>query len=320
MIYAAAFIGSRAVADAGIIRSRGIGVVVGRVDGQRLGHAPNRTALASGRAVGEAAAGNHRFFSVRIKNVDRAAIVADVVVEGAAGDRIIFGRASHSAAIAVVTCAVEGVAVLKGTVRQEDPAVSRWLAGCVVRVARPHVERAAVFRVGRAVAEASIRNTDLSRAALHRTGGLPRAATIKGTAVDIRVGFSIVLGINKMEQRAALLHSRAGGKVAVLNGQSLHTGPDRAAAIFVCGMKRLTIVEIGIGNGQIAVGYTGCGSNGFYEDTAAVLCLAVVEVAVFNFHIPAVCVDDTVLDICSTEVLAVEDQVFQRQLVNIVVA
>ena len=162
---------------------------------------------------------------------------------------------------------------------------------------------------------------DLSRAAFHRARGLSRAAAIKGAVADRRVGIRRVIrsGVNKMEQRAALLSTVAGGKVAVLNGQRLHTGPDAAAAIFIRVFQGLAVIEVGILYSQVAVRRTGLGRDGFDEHAAAILGLAVVEVAVVDLHIPTVGINGAMLDVFAAEILAVEDQVLHPKHVGIVV-
>ena len=137
MINAAALVRSRAVADAGSIgrmRQSTI-VVVYRVDGQRLGSAPNGTALTSRGAAIKTAARDYCIYRFRVKDVDRAAVVADIVDKAAVGDGVVGGRAAHGAAVAVGAGAVEGVAVFKGAACQVDPAVRGRLSGSAVGVA-----------------------------------------------------------------------------------------------------------------------------------------------------------------------------------------
>ena len=77
------------------------------------------------------------------------------------------------------------------------------------------------------------------------------AAAIKGAVADRRVGIRRVIrsGVNKMEQRAALLIRLAGGKLAVFDLHILHAGPDRAAAVFIRTFRTLTVCKAAIFDG-----------------------------------------------------------------------
>ena len=59
----------------------------------------------------------------------------------------------------------------------------------------------------------------------------------------------------------------------MLDGHSLHAGPDRAAAEFVCGSRAFTVCEAGIADGQSAYrGFiTAIFINRFNIDTATEL-------------------------------------------------
>ena len=118
-----------------------------------------------------------------------------------------------------------------------------------------------------------------------------------------------------MEHRASLMNSLAVCKAAAFNRHILHTGPDRATAIFISGFQRLTARKSGIGDLQASVRCFVATAfvNGFNIDTAAKLGYAVSEIDVVYLDIAGFCFDNTPTYAAAAEVLAVENQIFNLQ-------